>query len=79
MILIYILSMVCFAVYFDFKCSNLERKLSGAKESVTSIRESEEWFLEESVKYKKALEFYAKAPRSSLHEDGGNIAREALK
>ena len=32
-----------------------------------------------SERFEDALEFYAKAQRSELHEDGGNLARETLK
>ena len=32
-----------------------------------------------SERFEKALEFYATAQRSDLHDDGGRIAREELE
>jgi hypothetical protein len=34
--------------------------------------------LDKIERYEKALEFYAKTPRSGLHEDCGNLARKTL-
>lgn len=51
----------------------------GIKDDTVKIQNGDYTSLMERLaKYEKALEFYATAQRSSLHEDGGAIARKEL-